>query len=310
MQVIKRSVKRIIRRLYLNLVKPVLRPIHRRADHYLKASVQTSVSSVLVHGPYERLANSIGEIVQSNREFQKTIAETDRFMLATLKWPGEPTHSNKAAFAPVALGDGRMLLPHPFATYMFADASDRMGTPRLIVGSFEKCMFANLRRLVKPGHQVIEIGADQGFHTLSLSFLANAGRVTAIEDDAERVAVLRDNVATHHFTHVEVIHSTGTSYLAEALRTAKVDCDLVRVSFERADPAVLRPITELLAASHRTKLLIGFPRNSGQHISELVAMLDSAGCTARRVLTDGTMHPVGEQLEDECVLFAGRKGMH
>jgi hypothetical protein len=55
-----------------------------------------------------------------------------------------------------------------------------------------------LQRFLRPGSFAVEVGAGEGFHTLSLAALVGpAGRVVAVESGPARRALLRDNLAAH-----------------------------------------------------------------------------------------------------------------
>lgn len=94
----------------------------------------------------------------------------------------------------VGLGE-RVLARHPLAAFMYLDAREMVVTPQVIRGLYEPGITTALQRLVKPGQVVVEAGANQGFHTLTLGLLVGArGKVLSFEADARAFRILTGNV--------------------------------------------------------------------------------------------------------------------
>jgi FkbM family methyltransferase len=63
-----------------------------------------------------------------------------------------------------------------------------------------------LRKLVRPGMRIIDIGANYGLYSLSLARLAGAsGSVIAVEPCAATASYLRESVGLNHLDHVTVV---------------------------------------------------------------------------------------------------------
>lgn len=90
------------------------------------------------------------------------------------------------------------------------------------LGHYEPSKQDLIRRLVKPGMNVFDVGANAGFYTLALSRLVGeSGHVWAFEPLAENVANLRSHISWNAVTNVTVLQiavsgSSGISAFATA----------------------------------------------------------------------------------------------
>jgi FkbM family methyltransferase len=106
----------------------------------------------------------------------------------------------------VYCGNNRILTSHPCAEFMYVDATDLAVTPRILLQFYEMHVRKVLSRVVKPGFVVVEGGAHNGFHTLTLATLvAPAGHVFAFEPDPRNIAVLRDNIRSHYMDSIVTV---------------------------------------------------------------------------------------------------------
>src|SRR5579872_223267 len=65
-----------------------------------------------------------------------------------------------------------------------------------------------LRRLIRPGQKVIDIGANCGVYALTLARLVGpTGRVWAFEPASGTANLLASGIAANNFTHLELIRS-------------------------------------------------------------------------------------------------------
>ncbi len=94
------------------------------------------------------------------------------------------------------VGGNRVLTRTANGFKMYVDATDVCITPHLILdGVWEEWTEATLRRIVKPGMQVLEVGANVGYFTLLLARQTGpAGSVYASECDPELAQIAEDNV--------------------------------------------------------------------------------------------------------------------
>ncbi len=88
-------------------------------------------------------------------------------------------------------------------------------------GVFETDAVAVMQRLVQPGHTVLDVGANIGFHTVLLSRLVGPkGRVHAFEPTARYRSILERNVRANSLDNV-AIHPFGLSDRS-AVRTIQI----------------------------------------------------------------------------------------
>jgi len=94
------------------------------------------------------------------------------------------------------VGGNRVLTRTANGFKMYVDATDVCISPHLILdGVWEEWTEATLRRVVRPGMHVLEIGANVGYFTLLLARQAGpAGSVHAFECDPELAQIAEDNV--------------------------------------------------------------------------------------------------------------------
>lgn len=123
----------------------------------------------------------------------------------------------------MALSDGRVLAQHPIAPHMIVDGYCLLVTPPILLGTYEPAVTRFLRGAVGPGDVVVDIGANQGFHTLTLGMLAAPnGQVWAFEPHPRTRRILRDNIASNGLHHVvSVVDAAAWSSEGELLFRAR-----------------------------------------------------------------------------------------
>lgn len=101
----------------------------------------------------------------------------------------------------VGLGDGRVLTRTIFGHKLLLDARDQSLVPHLIMDGFwELAITRHVRRRVRRGMTIVEVGANIGyFTTLMAGRVGNGGLVIACEANPEVFALLRDNVNLNGF---------------------------------------------------------------------------------------------------------------
>lgn len=130
-------------------------------------------------------------------------ARVRKWTLSSLGISEEPSWS---PFAPVYCGHGRILAHHPKAEFIYLDGADLSITPRVVSNNYERHVTKALASLVLPGAVVVECGANQGFHTLSMaSMVGPKGRILAFEPDPRNLDVLRDNITSHYMDHTVTV---------------------------------------------------------------------------------------------------------
>lgn len=203
----KSSLKACLKPLYYRLPGPLLRTIRRWREEQAQRR-----DAALAGGP-----PPVDVLLQH-------LEESDRLLLAAVKLaqaaPPTPT------FAPVALGNGRVLAPHPAVPFVYLDANDLTETPFILAGRFEVGVTSVLERLVRPGDHVLELGAGQGYHTLALAALVGPSGSVVVPEPWP--AVLRENVTAHRLGvvtptqsgRIDVVRIGATAPVDEAVTTA------------------------------------------------------------------------------------------
>ncbi len=113
----------------------------------------------------------------------------------------------------VYVGNNRVLLWTKNNYKMFVDSRDVSIAPHLILeGVYEEHTDAALRRLVSPGMNVVEIGANVGLFTLLMCHRAgSSGSVYAFECDPVLAQIARDNLELNGFSRIGTIDERAIS---------------------------------------------------------------------------------------------------
>jgi hypothetical protein len=188
-----------------------------------------------------RLRNGPGSSAEADSLLARHLVESDRLLLAALKLARSPGVPFTSGFRAVPIGTDRLLAAHPRLPFLYLDARDQLQTPFIVAEQYEPEVLSALDRLVQPGMKVIELGAGQGYHTLTLAQLVGTtGKVVAVEQDPVRFAVLRDNVVVHELASfvTPILHRDLETGLLELIETP----DLVRIAgncgIGQSDPIV------------------------------------------------------------------------
>lgn len=94
------------------------------------------------------------------------------------------------------VGNGRLLMQDWLGHTCFLDANDLLMTPWMVIHrTWEPHVMNQIVRAMRPGMNVIEVGAHIGLHTITLAQLAAPnGRVFAFEPNAASLELLRINL--------------------------------------------------------------------------------------------------------------------
>jgi len=120
------------------------------------------------------------------------------------------------------LGNGVGLGLTHFGRKIFLPGGDAGMTPEIILsGTWEPHVEAVLRRVLKPGMQVAEVGASLGFHTLVMAeAVGPTGHIHAFEPYPKVLPLLRNTLASNRFMdrvtlrEVAVLHAPGDVHFA------------------------------------------------------------------------------------------------
>ncbi|QLE57212.1 FkbM family methyltransferase [Nostoc sp. TCL26-01] len=105
---------------------------------------------------------------------------------------------NRYQFNATYLGNNRVIAPHPLACHIFLDSRCILVTPQIISQAYETGIVNYLKANIKPGMKCLEIGANQGFHTLTMAFLVGSeGHVVAFEANPQTFAYLNDSIVSN-----------------------------------------------------------------------------------------------------------------
>lgn len=113
----------------------------------------------------------------------------------------------------VYIGGDRVLLWTKSGFKMFVDSRDVSIAPHLILeGVYEEHTDAVLRRIVKPGMHVVEIGANVGLFTLLIAQrVGERGSVHAFECDPTLARIARDNLEVNGLGAIGAIDERAVS---------------------------------------------------------------------------------------------------
>jgi FkbM family methyltransferase len=202
--------------------------------------------------------------------------------------PARPSPASRRPTEYCYLGGHRAVARTHRGHKIFLDTRDIGMTPHLALdGSWEPEVEAVLVRLLRPGQQVAEVGANMGYHTLAMAeAIGPAGQLHSFEANPEVLPLLRATLAVNGLADRVVLHPEaaldapgtveftsdpdhiGSGHLAfpgEAghysrrvtvpavtLDAALAGCpplDLLRMDAEGSEPQVLRGAEALLRRS-------------------------------------------------------------
>ena len=189
-----------------------------------------------------------------------------KLLLALLKASQRTVVSASLGMEAVALGDGRMLVPHPTCDFMYSDTSNVRMLPQLVLRSYQEQATIAIEREFKMGDCVIQLGAGQGYHTLAIATsIGKAGRILALENRTSELALLRTNVEAHFLedrVHICDISNEEAFPFAQFLGNAR-SISAVYVSPDQEIPeAWFHGLSEFFQKSAATILVVGTRRET------------------------------------------------
>lgn len=247
------------------MLKRMLRPFYRAARKILRPigdRIRGPLSHLLYPPEFENVFRNLEQITSNLKGY---VDQSDQMLLAmfrTLQLPA--TVERPIPFAPVSLGNGRILAKHPAANFLFVDANDLRETPRILLGDYHPDVTEALQRLVRPGACCVDLGAGVGYHTLTMAHAAGRdGRIVAIEFDKHRASLLRDNLIANDLSEscvpFDPKHGASTAeamrWLISRLTSLNRQPDVVRVGGE-FDWGAVRDILAAWTDSGSTRLLL------------------------------------------------------
>jgi len=116
---------------------------------------------------------------------------------------------------PIYLGSHRALVQSIFGPSFYVDTRDRsVGYALLTSGHWEFDLTQLLRKIVRRGAVVVDVGANLGWHTVMVAFCVGpTGRVIAFEANPDMTALLGRNVQINNVTErVEIVQKAVYSH--------------------------------------------------------------------------------------------------
>jgi hypothetical protein len=252
---------------------------------------------------FAQLHRMAGEFGLRLQHFEDGFRETDQMLLALFKAAYAPQGDGAAGhggpLSALYLGNDRVLATHPHWPFIYLDATDPVLTPRAITHTYEIGVRLVLERLVKPGATVIDVGAGQGYHTLTLAALTapGGGRVVAFEPHPRAARFLRESVLCNGLEHVVTLRPVAYHEIGAVLRAEGPQPDVVRIDRTGMEANVLAGIWSCLEAAPNVKIQFPFvverllraggvaPEELFERLANLHFQLWSAGA-------DGELQPV------------------
>ena len=187
--------------------------------------------------------------------------DTTKLFLAFLKASQRPVIEPSRSFQAFSLGDGRALVAHPTAGFLYSDTSNVKVLPKMVMGIYQEQATIAIEREFANGDCVIQLEAGQGYHTLTLaSVVGETGRVLAIENRAVELAILRTNLDAHSLENrvsiCEISNRDVFPYL-QFLGTYRTIAGVVASADVEIPEAWLRGLTEFFSRSPRTIFVDG-----------------------------------------------------
>jgi FkbM family methyltransferase len=108
---------------------------------------------------------------------------------------------------------------------IFVDPLDEHLTPSIVAyGRWESWIERAIRRLLKPGDRVIEVGANVGYYTLIMGALIGpAGRLDAFEANPQMARLLRRSVVCSGRTDSVIVHEQAVADRSGAMQLYVAD---------------------------------------------------------------------------------------
>ena len=140
----------------------------------------------------------------------KAITLVERAYAAYARVPRHRGQVRALSLAKFLLRERRVLARTQFGL-MRLDVDDAVQTTILESGAYEPLTVEVVRRLLKPGHRFVDVGAHVGqFALLASAVVGSAGRVIAIEPNPETFCDLHTNLALNNSTNVTPVSCAVT----------------------------------------------------------------------------------------------------
>ena len=185
--------------------------------------------------------------------------ESSNLMLAFLKASQRQVADPRTSFQAIAIGNGMVLVGHPHVGTMYANASDVVQLPRLVMRNYQENTTIALERSVGVGDFVLHFGAQQGYHLLTLSHLVGpTGLLVAFETNDD-IGTLRLNVESHRLeSQVTIVgHEIRTCQSLTLLTPPGKNCIVFVSEGTQLDPLTAKSLTEFLKINSLATIVDG-----------------------------------------------------
>lgn len=131
--------------------------------------------------------------------------ETARIIRASL------ARRSRAPICYAYLGDFTAVVTTHADLRLMVDTRDRALAPHVILsGRWEADVEHALVRLLRRGQRVVEVGANIGYHTLTMAkIVGRTGRIDAFEPNPRLCGLLRDTIFLNGFTDIVTVHESA-----------------------------------------------------------------------------------------------------
>lgn len=128
-----------------------------------------------------------------------SLSSLDAQLLAWFKAGTRPLPApTSPAWQAIPFGEGRLLVAHPLVEFLYIGVDDLRNGPQYVLGKYQERQTVAIEHEISVGDRVLHLGAQYGFHTLSLAQrVGDAGSVVALEANAARRQRCVENVRAH-----------------------------------------------------------------------------------------------------------------
>ena len=123
--------------------------------------------------------------------------EANKLLFSFLKRNHRLDCEPEPSFRAVPIGNGMMLVGHPHARFMYADATNIVELPGLVIGNYQEDTTIALERTIGAGDFVLHFGAQQGYHLLTISHLVGPTGLVAAFETSKDFKTLELNIRSH-----------------------------------------------------------------------------------------------------------------
>jgi hypothetical protein len=239
-------------------LKNVLKPIAKK--------VRGPLTKLLTPPEFETAINNLENLTHNLKGY---VDQSDQLLLAmfrNMQSAASNANGNGQGITAVNLGNQRILAKHPVAPFILLDGGDLYETPRILFNQYQPGPSKAIQQLAKPGGVFVDLGAGQGYHTLTLATIAGrTGRVFSIEPNAIAAHLLRDNltaVGLHANTFIfpqDRYISTAMKWLKEQLVARQLRPAFIRVGASIKDIPVLDGLREFNSDEPAPQFLFSLP---------------------------------------------------